>query len=108
MLNIADLLYDDAAGLRFRLGNENLSSLRGENVSRLRSVHETGQFCREQLLSAAGRSRNQIGVREPILFMSPSQISKRHCARESHLDFRSKLRESIRDHFPNLILHLIG
>src|SRR5205814_5092302 len=84
MLDVANLRYDDAAGFGLRLSNENLPSLRGENVSRLRSVHETGQLCREWLFAATPRPRNQIGMREPILFIGSAQISERGRAGKTH------------------------
>jgi hypothetical protein len=91
MLKRAHLLNQNASRFRFGLGDENFPRPGREDVARLCSVHEIGQFGGEQAFPAAGRSRNQISVREPILFVGPSQISQRCCARKRHLyifDFR--------------------
>ena len=85
MLKFANLANGDATGSRFGLGNENLPRLRGKNVIGVCSVHQAGQFRCEQLFPAAGRSGNQIGVREPIFLMRPLQIFQCCCAGKGHL-----------------------
>jgi hypothetical protein len=48
----------------------------------------------DEAFAAVGRTRNQIRMGEAILFLGPSQISQRCCARKRHLyifDFRSPI-----------------
>ena len=53
----------------------------------MRFVDEPREIVRKRLLPASGWARDQICVREPILFVCALQIFQRSIGRESHIRF---------------------
>src|SRR5262249_48119606 len=53
-----------------------------------RAIDQTGEICRQQLLTTAWRSCDQIGVRKPVLFVGAAQMFKRGGAGEGHSRLR--------------------